>query len=778
MKKLMSKLLSFFLTLFFVFPSTAIRVTAEKPSDTTLTENTSASSSLLKPVEYSEEYKEYLRRKTEGTWPKGAIPPLPYELKPQAPKLGKRDTLPESYDPRLSGMVTPIKNQGNRNTCFVFGLIATLEHCMKRQLDIKYDLDLSEEQLLASYIARVNSEGGLPRYIGLQDYNTDFGFTIAAASHIISKECPKKEKDWTYDWLKNTVSDSNYIGDHTDYPQLKERCLTNLNLSDGKTQVDVKNIIVISGEVNSIKQAILDYGAVTYNYCSNDSYLGTDNISYYDNVSTTPNHGVCVVGWDDNYDRNKFDGSTSGLPTQNGAWLIKNSLGTNSGDDGYFWMSYESRSYGPFITFSGLTDLSVYNPNNGVHEEVYQHTTNSGFFNMFELDNAPKLADGSVKIASVFDFADDSRVLTAVTIENPNPSVNYKISYAPVENGIINLDKESDVIASGTLNQVGYLTIDLPDPVILNTGKNAIIMTLNCGQDQPIHINSIKFVPNPLESTISEPVHSGECYIIDASNNCIDLASDGALKLTMKAITQKSQLSINVFTETTNAAYYGNWTNKNVHIFVRDPDSTGYQPWYSTDNGQTWNSLQPLGSITIMGKNGDPNDVGGTVIQKDGITNIQFRYSKNGTMIPCGSCTVKIDTVTPNLDIKDETNRLKFQNLAENASTVNFYYNTDSADYTGEWTQASSSAIPKLEGTYYVKAVNEAGVSSEIKEVKVSKMGAAASLSEGGKIGLSVSTAIFGFLTIVATVAAVIFRISAKRPRPLDVSLSDHESVS
>lgn len=47
-----------------------------------------------------------------------------------------------------------------------------------------------------------------------------------------------------------------------------------------------------------------------------------------------------AVGWDDNYSKDNFIKK----PTQDGAWLVKNSWGTNNVENGFYWISYEDKS--------------------------------------------------------------------------------------------------------------------------------------------------------------------------------------------------------------------------------------------------------------------------------------------------------------------------------------------------------------------------------------------------------------------------------------------------
>lgn len=79
-----------------------------------------------------------------------------------------------------------------------------------------------------------------------------------------------------------------------------------------------------------VKQAILDYGAVSTDY---DSKIDSRNSTFYtERKNTLPDHAVLIVGWDDNYSKDNFlnnaFSTSEAAPTEDGAWLVKNSWGS------------------------------------------------------------------------------------------------------------------------------------------------------------------------------------------------------------------------------------------------------------------------------------------------------------------------------------------------------------------------------------------------------------------------------------------------------------------
>lgn len=76
-----------------------------------------------------------------------------------------------------------------------------------------------------------------------------------------------------------------------------------------------------------IKEALVKYGVVQVSMNANRA----SKYTYDDGDQTVQNHAISIVGWDDDVPADKFKGFQKGTkPEGNGAWLIKNSWGSQS----------------------------------------------------------------------------------------------------------------------------------------------------------------------------------------------------------------------------------------------------------------------------------------------------------------------------------------------------------------------------------------------------------------------------------------------------------------
>ena len=81
---------------------------------------------------------------------------------------------------------------------------------------------------------------------------------------------------------------------------------------------------------DEIKKAIMKYGGVV------SSIYSTNSVKQYYNESIYSNHEIVIVGWNDTMEIPNAPGL--------GAWICKNSWGSEWGEDGYFYVSYYDTS--------------------------------------------------------------------------------------------------------------------------------------------------------------------------------------------------------------------------------------------------------------------------------------------------------------------------------------------------------------------------------------------------------------------------------------------------
>ncbi len=153
-------------------------------------------------------------------------------------------------------------------------------------------------------------------------------------------------------------------------------------MEDGKcVGTDMDAVAAIKSELNSGRAVAVSIHADSTVPGSPDIpgqvHYTNSNWAHYTYNDEAPNHGVTIVGYDDSYDRTNFSDGKSNLPKGNGAWLVKNSYGSETEDfpngqvekwgledengnhTGYFWVSYYDKSVSKFETYE--FDLSLKN---------------------------------------------------------------------------------------------------------------------------------------------------------------------------------------------------------------------------------------------------------------------------------------------------------------------------------------------------------------------------------------------------------------------------------
>jgi C1A family cysteine protease len=209
-----------------------------------------------------------------------------------------KDALPSSLDWRDSGGITPIKNQGSCGSCWAFAATAELEAFIK----IKYGIetDLSEQQSVSCNPYGAGCDGGwaTASYYVFSNY----GAVLENCSPYLQADPP--------------------VAPCTQDDFLKYGTITGYNH--------------ISNDVDQIKAA-LQYGPVCTAIDAGPEFEAYGG-GCYDVPGYGTNHLVLIVGYDD-----RLCGGT-------GAWIIKNSWGTDFGEGGYINVAYGAGNTGISVT--------------------------------------------------------------------------------------------------------------------------------------------------------------------------------------------------------------------------------------------------------------------------------------------------------------------------------------------------------------------------------------------------------------------------------------------
>lgn len=379
----------------------------------------------------------------------------------------KRASYPASYDLRTLGLVTPVKDQGYTGLCWAFAACASMEsNALKQGLGT---YDLSENHL--AWFAYNSGSCPLPGLEG--DTNFLVGTTEEDGQYVKS--------EWYNNGGGSDVASQSMMNGYgpvleSDSPvnvNVAEQTAPSTELASGHNVLTLKTTYAIPAKnSNAIKDAIMANGAVVVSInttCMDEEY-GDDffnwdtNAEYYDGTDDMgTDHDVCIVGWDDNYSKENFGNKK---PKNNGAWLLRNSWGTEWGNDGYFWISYEDYAVNQTTIYSYVVAPK------DAYESIYQHDGGLVKAIMGKFSGAANVftARKNEKIIAVTGLMDSCSGTVAI-YENPGTK-------SPLGTKLTS--------QKFTVNHTGHVTIDLEKPVMIQKGmKFSVVMTFN----KPIDIS-------------------------------------------------------------------------------------------------------------------------------------------------------------------------------------------------------------------------------------------------------------------------------------------------
>ena len=256
------------------------------------------------------------------------------------------DTLPIRFDLRDWGWVSPVRDQGLMGSCWTFATSGAMESAMLRYLELEGSIS---ENNMQDVSLQYSPYGTLTMDEG--------GSVVAGAVYALS-------------WL------GVHPGEYDTYDQAGKIS----PLIATPESIHFQDVVLITranvSDNDNLKRALLKYGALGIVYHSEQvpPYCDMQKGYQYVNESAKSNHGVTLIGWDDTFSASNF----LITPPGDGAWIFKNSWGTEKGQEGYFYISYYDVTFGteqPSVAFLLENDIQ--------YTKNYQYDISGGlgFFN-------------------------------------------------------------------------------------------------------------------------------------------------------------------------------------------------------------------------------------------------------------------------------------------------------------------------------------------------------------------------------------------------------------
>ncbi|MBN2242337.1 MAG: peptidase C1, partial [Acidobacteria bacterium] len=231
----------------------------------------------------------------------------------------KRLSYPSQFDLRLTGKLTAVRDQGSCGSCWAFATCASLESYLLPGETV----DFSEQDLNANH--------------GFDWLECAGGNAIMSQAYLARWSGPMAETDCPYPYSLPVSGDGLSPEKHVQQVVfLPERA----DATDNDT----------------IKYYLTRYGALCFSFHWSAGNWNSSRHAYFDGVSSSANHAVAVVGWDDDFDKAHFNTTPAG----NGAFIARNSWGSSWGDGGYFYISYYDTSLQGFVSFNSAEPIANY----------------------------------------------------------------------------------------------------------------------------------------------------------------------------------------------------------------------------------------------------------------------------------------------------------------------------------------------------------------------------------------------------------------------------------
>ncbi len=334
------------------------------------------------------------------------------------------------FDLRVTGNVSPVKNQNPFGTCWAFATYSSLE---STSMPVTPTPDFSEKNLvnLAGYSQPESvQEAG-------NDIQASTAYLVRWNGPVNSATDPYPTGNWT---SSNTYPPVKHVQNVVFFPGRTNRIDTD-NIKGALTRWGA--LYTVFNVFDDNKSDILWYNG------SYSSFYQPASDPYYKNP-----HAVAIVGWNDAYEVKNF----TITPPKPGAWIVKNSWGTGWGDGGYFYVSYYDKFIGSAIY--NTTSGEYFNTAAVLGERTSNYDTVYSYDKLGEVNDYYYGLNKTGSFANVF-TANSTETIKAVGFYTTDLNVPYTISiYKNPTSGPIGGTPVATF--SDTLTYMGYNTVIIP----------------------------------------------------------------------------------------------------------------------------------------------------------------------------------------------------------------------------------------------------------------------------------------------------------------------------
>jgi len=409
-----------------------------------------------------------------------------------------------------------IRNQEQTNSCWAFASLSSLETNLalanyRSGTNTSKVYDFSERHMeyatTKTFANNVNNPIGYNRLVGSGgNWWTSEPYLINGTGAIPESELPFENNENIIDisaiqnkTVSSQVFDTIYFENYEYLEEAKKK-----------------------EEINQIKQHIKNYGSVFANIhsglseASADCYNNDNGAIYCSNsILHAPNHGVSIIGWDDNYSVNNFAGESK--PTSNGAWIIRNSYGERQEIN---LLELKQEIYNAFpneCNANGWTEPSLI-PNafieaNGYHIEgdiayivigdnglmyvsyedvnisdniygIIKASDSTNYDNIYQYDKyfpgyAITCNTSKIMMGNIFEKSNSTEYLTQVSLHAPE-KYTCRVYVNPTGSSFAKTDMQLVSLKAGESETVdaGYHTLEFSKPVALTGNNFAVVIEI------------------------------------------------------------------------------------------------------------------------------------------------------------------------------------------------------------------------------------------------------------------------------------------------------------